>query len=147
MAGDDTARRVRHFDDWLAAMARSPRRDEIVQRHLGLPPAVLSSSLLPWDGIAEVRELLRLPVSATLLDVACGRAGYGLEVAARTGASLVGIDFSLEAIRQADQSAHALGRDARFVVGSEVARVPAPLPWPPRACATARDRLRQPARV
>ena len=115
MAADDS-RRVRHFDDWYAAMATSPRRDEIVQRHLGLPAAVLSGSLLPWDGIAEVVELLRLPVPATLVDLACGRGGYGLEVAARTGASLIGVDFSVEAIRRASQSANTLGRDARFVV-------------------------------
>ena len=115
IAADDIADRVQHFDDWYAAMATSPRRDEIVQRHLGLPPAMLSSSLLPWDGIADVVELLRLPVSATLVDLACGRGGYGLEVAARTGASLIGVDFSVEAIRQADQYADALGRDARFV--------------------------------
>ena len=116
MAADDIADRVQHFDNWYAAMATSPRRDEIVQRHLGLPAAMLSSSLLPWDGIAEVVELLRLPAPATLVDLACGRGGYGLEVAARTGASLIGIDFSVEAIRQADQCADALGRDARFVV-------------------------------
>ncbi len=87
-----------------------------MQRHLGLPAGVLSSSLLPWEGIAEVVELLRLPVRATLVDLACGRGGYGLEVAARTGASLIGIDFSLEAIRQARKCADALGRNARFVV-------------------------------
>ena len=117
MSADDTADRVRHFDNWYSAMATSPRRDEIVQRHLGLPATVLSGSLLPWDGIAEVVELLRLPRSAaTLIDLACGRGGYGLEVAARTGAALIGVDFSAEAIRQASQSADALGRDARFVV-------------------------------
>ena len=116
MAADDSARRVRHFDDWYAAMAAFPRRDEIVQRQLGLPAGMLSGSLLPWDGIAEVVELLRLRESATLVDLACGRGGYGLEVAARTGASLIGVDFSVEAIRQASQSAAALGRDARFVV-------------------------------
>ncbi len=77
---------------------------------------MLSSSLLPWDGIAEVAELLRLRVPATLVDLACGRGGYGLEVAARTGASLIGLDFSAEAIRQADQYADSLARDARFVV-------------------------------
>jgi SAM-dependent methyltransferase len=97
-------------------MATSLRRDEIVQRHLALPAEVLSGSLLPWDGIAEVVELLGLPASATLVDLACGRGGYRLEVAARTGASLIGIDFSVEAIRQAGQCADALGRDARFVV-------------------------------
>ncbi len=113
MAADDIAGK---FDNWYAAMAGSHRRDEIVQRHLGLPAAMLSSSLLPWEGIAEVVELLRLRAPARLVDLACGRGGYGLEVAARTGASLIGVDFSVEAIRQADQYAGSLGRDARFVV-------------------------------
>ena len=116
MAADDVAAKVRHFDNWYAAMAESPRRDEIVQRHLGLPAAMLSGSLLPWEGIAEVVELLRLQVPATLLDLACGRGGYGLEVAVRTGAALIGVDFSVEAVRQADHYADSLGRDARFVV-------------------------------
>jgi hypothetical protein len=30
-----------------------------VQRHLGLPAEVLSGSLLPWDGVADVVELDR----------------------------------------------------------------------------------------
>jgi SAM-dependent methyltransferase len=116
ITADDRADRVQHFDRWYAAMVTSSRRDEIVQRHLGLPAGLLSSSLLPWEGIADVVELLRLPVPATLVDLACGRGGYGLEVAARTGASLIGVDISFEAIRQANQSAVWLGHDARFVV-------------------------------
>ena len=116
IAADDIADRVHHFDSWYTAMARSPRRDEIVQCHLELPAGMLSGSLLPWDGIADVVDLLGLPVPATLVDLACGRGGYGLEVAARTGASLIGIDFSVEAIRQASAYADSLGRHARFVV-------------------------------
>ena len=116
IAADDIADRVHHFDSWYAAMATSPRRDEIVQCHLGLPAGMLSDSLLPWDGIAEVVDLLGLPVPATLVDLACGRGGYGLEVAARTGASLIGVDFSVEAIRQASGYAESLGRRASFVI-------------------------------
>ena len=116
MAGDDHADPLRHFDNWYAAMPASLRRDEIVQRHLGLPATVPSSSLLPWEGIAEVVQLPWLPVPATLVDLACGRGGYGLEVAGRAGAALIGIDFSSEAIRQAGRYAASLGRDARFVM-------------------------------
>ena len=43
-----------YFDNWYADMTTSPLQDEIQQRHLGLPPRLLSTSLLPWDGIAEV---------------------------------------------------------------------------------------------
>lgn len=105
------------FDGWYADMVCSPVKDEIMQRHLGLPPHLLSTSLLSWDGIAEVTNALRLSAGNTLLDLACGRGGYGLEIAARTGARLVGVDFSSEAIRQAAEHAHRLGRSADFRVG------------------------------
>lgn len=81
------------FNKWYSDMEYAPRKDEIEQRHLGLPPYLLSTSLLPWEGIAEVTEALRLSMTDVLLDLACGRGGYGLEVAARTGASLVGWTF------------------------------------------------------
>jgi hypothetical protein len=61
------------FNDWYSDMADSPVKDEIVQRHLGLPPALLSSSLLGWEGIGEITEALRLSAGGTLLDLACGR--------------------------------------------------------------------------
>jgi hypothetical protein len=46
-----------------------------VQRHLGLPPRLSSTSMLGWDGIAEVVEALALEPGETLLDLACGRGG------------------------------------------------------------------------
>lgn len=106
-----------YFDDWYAGLARSPAVDEIQRRHLGLPPRLLSTSLLGWEGIAEVTEALRLPAGGTLLDVACGRGGYGLEIAARTGARLVGVDFSAVAVGQAREQARKLGSTADFRVG------------------------------
>jgi ubiquinone/menaquinone biosynthesis C-methylase UbiE len=107
---------AQYFDTWYAGMAGTPVKDEIQQRHLGLPPGLLSTSLLSWDGIAEVTETLQLSPGATLLDLACGRGGYGLEIAARTDARLVGVDFSAEAIHQARQQARRLGRAAAFHV-------------------------------
>lgn len=106
-----------YFDDWYADMRNSPQKDEIEQRHLGLPAHVLSTSLLTWDGIAEVTAALDLSPGDVLLDLACGRGGYGLEVAARTGARHLGLDFSAEAVRQAAEYAAQLGRDADFRVG------------------------------
>jgi SAM-dependent methyltransferase len=107
-----------YFDGWYADMSASPAKDALVRRHLGLPPELLSTSLLGWEGIADVVAALRLVPGQTLLDLACGRGGYGLEVTARTGARLVGVDFSAEAVRQATGNARRLGRDARFAVGS-----------------------------
>lgn len=94
-----------YFDQWYADMASSPARDAIFARALGLPPELQSTSLLPWPGIAEVTEALRLPPGGLLADIACGRGGYGIEVARRTGARLLGVDFSAVALDQARQSA------------------------------------------
>ena len=106
-----------HFDEWYTDMTTSPVRDEILQRHLGLPAHLLSTSVLGWEGIAEAVAALRLSAGGTLVDLACGRGGYGLEIAARTGARLIGVDFSAEAIRQAGELARRLGATADFRVG------------------------------
>ncbi len=88
-----------YFDGWYADMTWSPVKDEIQRRHLGLPPHLLSTSLLYWDGIAEAAAGLCLFPGGTLVDLACGRGGYGLEIAPRTGVRLIGVDFSAEAVR------------------------------------------------
>ncbi len=106
-----------YFDHWYADMSVSPVKDEIQQRHLGLPPHLLSSSLLGWEGIAEAAAALRLSGGDCLVDLACGRGGYGLEIAGRTGARLVGVDFSAEAVRQATGHARQRGSAAEFRVG------------------------------
>lgn len=113
----DTPSLAEYFDGWYADMAASPVKDDIAQRHLGLPPHLLSTSLLGWRGVADVTAALRLSPGDTLLDLACGRGGYGLEIAYRTGALLVGVDFSAEAVRQAAAQARTLGRAAEFRVG------------------------------
>jgi SAM-dependent methyltransferase len=105
------------FDGWYTDMTTSAVKDEIQQRHLGLPPHLLSTGLLGWDGIAEAVAALRLSAAGTLVDLACGRGGYGLEIATRTGARLIGIDFSAEAVRQAGEQARRLGATADFRVG------------------------------
>src|SRR5215470_956890 len=106
-----------YFDGWYADMITSPVKDEIQQRHLGLPPRLLSTSLLGWEGIAEAVAALRLSAAGTLVDLACGRGGYGLEIAGRTGARLIGVDFSAEAVRQAGEQARRRGAAAEFRVG------------------------------
>jgi 2-polyprenyl-3-methyl-5-hydroxy-6-metoxy-1,4-benzoquinol methylase len=106
-----------YFDGWYADMIASPVKDEIQQRHLGLPPHLLSTSLLGWEGIAEAVAELRLSPGDTLVDLACGRGGYGLEIAGRTGARLIGVDFSAEAVRQAREHARRLGAAAEFGIG------------------------------
>jgi SAM-dependent methyltransferase len=107
------------WNSWYSNMAgdRAPR-DDFQQRRLGLPPHLKSTSLLTWDGIAEVVDALRLRPGDRLLDLACGRGGYGLEIARRTQAQLHGVDISTEAIRQATQNAQQSGSAAEFSVGT-----------------------------
>jgi hypothetical protein len=68
-------------------MAGSPVPEETEQRHLGLPPDLLSTSLLSWEGIAEVAGALRLSPGDLLLDPACGRGGYGLDGEIKDGST------------------------------------------------------------
>ena len=107
------------FDRWYENMARSPAQEELQQRLLGLPPELQSSSLLTWDGIGEVVEALQLHSGQSFLDLACGRGGYGLEIARRTGARLIGVDFSGVAIGHATRRAAArdLADVAEFRIG------------------------------
>ncbi len=96
-----------YFDQWYVDMESSPTRDAIVARALGLPPELQFASALSWQGVADVTEELRLPPHGLLLDIACGRGGYGIEIALRADARLIGVDFSAVALEQARSiSAH-----------------------------------------
>ena len=123
-----------YFDRWYADMAATEDpgtssgagrvdsvdrvdKDEVQRRHLGLPERLLSTSLLTWEGIGDVLDALRLPVGGHLVDLACGRGGYGLELASRAEARLTGVDFSAEAVRQATALAARWGREATFLTG------------------------------
>jgi SAM-dependent methyltransferase len=104
-----------YFDEWYTNLNASAAVGAVAEATLGLPPEFESTSLLSWDGIADVVDALRLESGDTLVDLACGRGGYGLEVARRTGARLIGVDFSAVAVERARQKA--LGVDADFRVG------------------------------
>ena len=98
-----------YFSAWYADMGHVPDKDVLWTRLLGLPPHVLSTSLLTGAALDEVASLLDLGPDDVLLDLACGRAGYGLELVARSGARLVGVDFAPAAIDQASANAVRLG--------------------------------------
>jgi SAM-dependent methyltransferase len=109
---------VDYWDDWYASKAATPTVGEIMNRHLGLPPDLLAG-VVPAVAIPELITGLALKPGNMLLDLACGRAGYGLMVAQGSGARLVGIDVSAEALAQAREQAARLGvADARFRVGN-----------------------------
>lgn len=97
------------FDRWYADRVESPVADELVRSVLGLPPDLQSTSLLSGAGLDEVVTALGLRDGQVLLDLACGRGGYGLEIAQRSGSRVVGMDFSAVAIEQARRRAQALG--------------------------------------
>jgi SAM-dependent methyltransferase len=108
---------VDYWDDWYASKAAAPSVGEIMNRHLGLPPDLLAG-VVPAEAIPELTTELRVKPGDTLLDLACGRAGYGLMVAQGSGARLVGIDVSAEALAAAREQAARLGvADASFRVG------------------------------
>jgi len=83
--------------------------DELVRRVLGLPPDLQSTSLLGGAGLDEVVAALDLRAGRVLVDLACGRGGFGLEIARRSGCRVVGIDFSAVAIEHARRRARVLG--------------------------------------
>ena len=98
-----------YFSRWYAEMGDAPGKDLVWTRLLGLPSHVLSTSLVTGSNLDEVAGILGLGPDDVLLDLACGRAGYGLELIARTGARLIGVDFAPAAVEQARANAERLG--------------------------------------
>lgn len=99
--GAPPARGSEHFDAWYAAMDASAVRDAILARHFALPAELGSVGVLHWDALQEVAGELRVPAGGVLVDLACGRGGYGIEVPRRIGARLIGVDFSAVALTRA----------------------------------------------
>lgn len=109
-----------YFDQWYADMETSPTKDVLLQRHLGIPTWLGSAGILHWDALSEIAEDIRLPEGGVLVDAACGRGGYGIELARRAGATLVGVDFSAVALEQARAIAprHLMHGRATFHLGT-----------------------------
>jgi SAM-dependent methyltransferase len=111
------------FDRWYAQMGHSGLRDQIARRALGLPSDMDASGLLPWAAVTEVAAALNLAPGQLLVDLGCGRGGYGLEIARQTGARLMGLDFSPVAVTAAaSRAARAdIAGPAAFCVGNMTA--------------------------
>jgi|SRR5580704_3964466 ubiquinone/menaquinone biosynthesis C-methylase UbiE len=111
------------FDRWYAQMGRSGLRDQIARRALGLPSDMDASGLLPWAAVTEVAAALNLAPGQLLVDLGCGRGGYGLEIARQTGARLLGLDFSPVAVTAAASRAASadIAGPAGFCVGDMTA--------------------------
>jgi ubiquinone/menaquinone biosynthesis C-methylase UbiE len=110
-------RSAEYFDGWYADRIATPTVDEIMSRHMGFPPGT-RAGVITAEAIPELADELRLTPGSTLLDLACGRGAYGLLVAQETGASLIGVDFSAEALAEAGEQAQRLGAgNTSFRVG------------------------------
>jgi SAM-dependent methyltransferase len=110
-----------YFDGWYADQAAMPAVAEIMNRHMGFPPGT-RAGVIAAEAIPELTQALRLRPGRTLLDLACGRAAYGLLVAKHAGTPLIGVDFSAQALTEAREQAARLGvSDATFRTGELVA--------------------------
>lgn len=115
-----SASRGNRFDGWYEQMAGDELRHALVAECLGLSPHLKVTGLLGAAGLAEVIEALALPEGGTLVDLGCGRGGYGREIARSCGSDLIGIDSSAVAISQAelDRQLDRSSGDVRFQLAS-----------------------------
>jgi SAM-dependent methyltransferase len=110
-------RSAEYFDSWYANQTAAPAIADIMNRHMGFPPGT-RAGVVAAEAIPELTGELRLGPGSTLLDLACGRGAYGLLIAKATGASLIGVDFSVQALTQAREQAARVGvPTATFGVG------------------------------
>jgi ubiquinone/menaquinone biosynthesis C-methylase UbiE len=97
-----------YFNGWYANQDATPAVAEIMNRHMGFPPDTRAGTVAA-EAIPELTGELRLGPGSTLLDLACGRGAYGLLIASETGASLIGVDFSAQALTEAREQAVRMG--------------------------------------
>jgi SAM-dependent methyltransferase len=110
-------RSAEYFDGWYADRVATPTVDEIMNRHMGFPPDTRAGAV-PAEAIPELAGELRLKPGSTLLDLACGRGAYGLLIAQKAGTSLIGVDFSAQALTEAREQAARMGvHNASFRIG------------------------------
>jgi SAM-dependent methyltransferase len=110
-------RSATYFDGWYADQAATPAVAEIMNRHMGFPPET-RAGVVPSEAIPELAGELRLRPGSMLLDLACGRGAYGLLIAKQAETSLIGVDFSAQALAEAREQATRIGvRNANFRTG------------------------------
>lgn len=97
------------FDTVFAQAARSQWIRSVFAEDL--PEDVDPFSFITMSGLEDIVTWLDLSQGALLVDLACGRGGPGLWLARRTGAELVGVDFSPVGIDHARQRAMDLAND------------------------------------
>jgi SAM-dependent methyltransferase len=106
-----------YFDGWYASQAATQVVAGIMNRHMGFPPGT-RAGMVHAGAIPELAEALRLRPGSRLLDLACGRGAYSLLIAQQAGTSLIGVDFSAQALTEArEQAARMSVSNASFTIG------------------------------
>jgi SAM-dependent methyltransferase len=104
------------FDDAFAQVIRSRALNAIMRAGFPDLPAWLDSyDFVPASELDLVAAHLDVGAGGTFLDLACGLGGPGLWLAERTGARVVGVDFSAVGVTHARGVAAARGIDAAYV--------------------------------
>lgn len=109
---------VEHFDKIYTATANSKVYREAVRASLAdLPPWLVPFSVINTHDLDRFVEELHVGPGDTFVDLGCGAGGPALWIAGRTGASVVGVDFSAAAVRSATKLTRERGMEerARFV--------------------------------
>jgi len=101
-------RSAEYFDGWYSNQAATPTVADIMNRHMGFPPDTRAGAVAA-EAIPELTEELRLRPGCVLLDLACGRGAYGLLIAKQAGITLIGVDFSAQALAEAREQAARMG--------------------------------------
>ncbi len=88
-----------------------------------LPDEIDPYSFITLSGLEDIVSWLDISPGSLLVDLACGRGGPGLWLTRRTGAELVGLDFSPVGIDHAEQRAKNLAHDliTRYFVADAAA--------------------------
>jgi SAM-dependent methyltransferase len=125
-SGSTTGGAIDGDRDWQARFQRtfagSPSRvaERIWRQVYGdeYPEGLNAHSFLTMSDLRRFTRDLELRPGQALVDIGCGRGGPGLWVAAATGARLLGIDISENALEAARARAAALQADAEFRHGT-----------------------------
>jgi ubiquinone/menaquinone biosynthesis C-methylase UbiE len=109
------------FDSMYAAIAGSRVYRQVTHRAFpDLPEWLIPYSVSPSLVLLErIAQSLNIEPDSSFVDLACGMGGPGLWVSERTGASLVGIDFSAAAISAATKLARQRGIARATFVNAE----------------------------
>ena len=107
------------FDEAFRDAISSPFLKTVMRAGLpDLPDWLDSYSFVPLAGLEHIADLLEVGTGSTVVDLACGLGGPGLVVAERTGADLLGVDFSIVATSHATSIArNRLPERVRYLVG------------------------------